>query len=379
MENLTPILLVILIGLVIYTLFESKKGQNKKEDDSKDKIFLEVIDQLRKDVHETSNKTRQELQDTQNRSRLEIQEQLDKMNTKISDNFKDNNKALQSQHKQSVDIVQEVSTKLAKIEETNKKVVSFAEQMKSLENILKNPKQRGILGEYFLETLLGNVLPPNQFQMQYSFKNGEIVDAVIFINDQIVPIDSKFSLENYNRFIQEQDKTLREKLEKEFKADIKKRIDETAKYIRTEENTMDFAFMFIPAEGIYYNLLAQEVGTANINTADLIEYAFKKHVIIVSPTSFFAYLETVLQGLQALKMAKSIKDVKKRVDELGKHLNAYQENIRKMGSQLGTVVNTYNNSTNEFRKIDKDIIKVSEGESQIGVDLEFIEKPLLED
>ncbi len=379
MENLTPILLVILIGLVIYTLFESKKGQNKKEDDSKDKIFLDVIEKLRKDVHDTSDKTRQELQNTQNRSRLEIQEQLDKMNTKISDNFKDNNKALQSQHKQSVDIVQEVSTKLAKIEETNKKVVSFAEQMKSLENILKNPKQRGILGEYFLETLLGNVLSPAQFQMQYSFKNGEIVDAVIFINDQIVPIDSKFSLENYNRFIQEQDKTLREKLEKEFKADIKKRIDETSKYIRPEENTMDFAFMFIPAEGIYYNLLAQEVGTANINTADLIEYAFKKHVIIVSPTSFFAYLETVLQGLQALKMAKSIKDVKKRVDELGKHLNAYQENIRKMGSQLGTVVNTYNNSTNEFRKIDKDIIKVSEGESQIGVDLEFVEKPLLED
>src|SRR5690606_4520846 len=121
------------------------------------------------------------------------------------------------------------------------------------------------------------------------------------------------------KIIEENDQERKEKLEKDFKNDIKNRIDETAKYIRANENTTDFAFMFIPAEGIYYNLLVYKIGTTGMNSHDLIEYAFKKHVIIVSPTSFFAYLETVLQGLKALKMEESVKEIIKKVGDLSRH------------------------------------------------------------
>jgi DNA recombination protein RmuC len=274
-------------------------------------------------------------------------------------------------------VVKDVTEALTRLGETNKQVVSFAEQMKSLENILKNPKQRGILGEYFLETLLGNVLAPQQYQMQYKFKNGDIVDAAIFVKDRIIPIDAKFSLEKYNMLMQEQDKTRREQLEKEFKTDLKNRIDETAKYIKPLDNTTDFAFMFLPAEGIYYNLLIYNVGTVEVNTQDLVEYAFKKHVIIVSPTSFFAYLETVLHGLKAIQMEESVKDIIKKIGELGRHLNSYQTFMDKLGNNLSTTVNMYNSAAKEFKKIDKDIYKITAGEEGGKIEPLLIDRPTL--
>jgi len=232
--------------------------------------------------------------------------------------------------------------------------------LQGLEDVLKNPKHRGVLGEYFLENLLKNVLPPKDYQMQYEFKNGDIVDAVVFVKEKIIPIDSKFSLENYNRILQEKDSDRREELEKQFRVDLKNRIDETAKYIRPNEKTMDFAFMFIPAEGIYYDLLVNQVGAIKINTRDLIEYAFKdKHVIIVSPTSFFAYLQTVLQGLRALQIEESAKEIRKYVEMLQKHLLSYDEYMKKLGNNLSTTVNMYNRADKEFSKIDKDVVKIT--------------------
>lgn len=372
--DLTAILLLALIGAVIYTGFLLQRLL-KGEDKGNEKVFLELLNNLRTDVHDTSNKTRQEIQDINDKNRLEVQKQLERVNQQLTEGMVASSKTLQSQFKQSSNIIKEVTSKLTKLDETNKQVVSFAEQMKSLENILTNPKQRGILGEYFLETLLANVLPPNQYKMQYSFKGGDIVDAVIFFKDKIIPIDAKFSLENYNKLMLENDKEKRAKLEKTFKQDIKNRIDETSKYIRPADNTTDFAFMFIPAEGIYYNLLIYKTGTVEVNTHDLVEYAFKKHVILVSPTSFYAYLETVLQGLKALEMEESVKDVIKRVGELSKHLNSYQVYMEKLGNNLGTTVNMYNNASSEFRKIDKDVVKITNGKETIDYNLEQIDKP----
>lgn len=360
-----------IIALLVYQIF----GQKKTHPDNSEKLFLDLLENLRREVHDSTNKTRQEIQQINDRNRLEVQKQLENVNEKLTQGMVESSKTIQNQFRQSSDIIKEVTSKLTKLDETNKQVVSFAEQMKSLENILTNPKQRGILGEYFLETLLGNILPPGQYKMQYSFKNGEIVDAVIFFKDKIIPIDAKFSLENYNRLVQENDETKRLKIEKEFKQDIMRRIDETSKYIRAEEDTTDFAFMFIPAEGIYYNLLIYKTGTVDINTNNLIEYAFKKHVIIVSPTSFYAYLETVLQGLKALEMEASVKDVIKKVGELSKHLNAYQTYMQKLGNNLGTTVNMYNNAANEFKKIDKDVVKVTSGSEKIDLNLQQVDKP----
>ena len=281
--------------------------------------------------------------------------------------------SVRGQLTESFRLIKDVTEGLTKLDETNRQVVGFADQLQNLQDILKNPKQRGILGEYYLETVLQNVMPPGSFQMQYTFKNGEIVDAVVFIKERIVPIDSKFSLDNYNRILETNDVGEKERLEKLFKQDLKLRIDETAKYVRPEENTMDFAFMFIPSEGIYYDLLINQVGTVKTNTRDLIEYAFSKKVIIVSPTSFLAYLQTVLQGLKSLQIEEKIHDVIKNVGELGKHLGAYREYQTKLGNALGTVVNHYNASEKEYKKIDKDVLRITG--TAVGVDIELLEGP----
>jgi len=294
------------------------------------------------------------------------QELAEKVSERLAESERHLSENMHSQLKSSSDIVRDVTEKLTRLDETNKQVVSFADQLKSLQDILKNPKQRGILGEYYLETLLKNVLPVGSYQMQYPFADGTIVDAVVFVRDKIIPIDSKFSLENYNRLVEERDAPERERLEKVFKADLKSRIDETAKYVKPSENTMDFAFMFIPHEAIYYDLLVAQVGTVKINTRDLIEYAFKeKHVIIVSPTSFLAYLQTVLQGLKALQIEESAKEIRKRVEELGKHIGAYNEYFRKLGTSLGTSVSHYNSASKEFKKIDKDVYRISDRSADI--------------
>lgn len=374
METFLIFLLIVAIAGIGYLAMQMQKNAKPKSSDQ-DKLFLEMMENLRRDIHDNSTRTRQEIQDNNTKNRQEIQINLQKVNEQLTQGMVDNGKTIQAQFKQSAEIIKEVTSKLTKLDETNKQVVSFAEQMKSLESILTNPKQRGILGEYFLETLLANILPPNQYKMQYSFKNGDIVDAAIFFKDKIIPIDAKFSLENYNKLMQEDDASKREKMEKEFKQDIKNRIDETSKYIQPQEDTTDFAFMFIPAEGIYYNLLIYKTGTIDINTHDLIEYAFRKHVIIVSPTSFYAYLETVLHGLKALEMEASVKEVVKKVGELSRHLNSYQSYMQKLGNHLGTTVSMYNNATSEFKKIDKDVVKISGGVEKIDVELDLLEKP----
>lgn len=304
-----------------------------------------------------------------NQSLLMLQQQVNNLGQVLD------NKLSESQS-QTNKIVKDIIERLARLDEANKQVINVTEQLQGLENILKNPKQRGILGEYYLEELLKNVFSPNQYQMQYRFKDGQIVDAVIFVSDnKIIPIDSKFSLENYNRIIEEKDANKRGQLEKTFRQDLKNRIEETAKYIRPNEKTLPFAFMFIPAEAIYYDLLVNKIGAIKSNTRDLVDYAVReKHVHIVSPTSFYAYLQTILQGLRAFQIEKSAQEIRKRVEMLGRHLASYDNYMEKLGVHLGTAVNSYNNAYKEFGKVDKDVVKITEGDSRI--DIKQIEKPV---
>lgn len=316
----------VIIGIVIFLISE----KNKKREDKNDQSLLILQNQIQEIVRTLDNK------------------------------LGESTKIFQDQFDKSLNIVKEVTEKLTKLDETNKQVVNFTDQLKKLEQVLTNPKQRGVLGEYYLETVLKNVLPPKTYQMQYPFKDGTVVDAVIFIKDKVIPIDSKFSLENYNRLLETEDETERKKLEDLFRNDLKTRIDETSKYIKPEEGTMEFAFMFIPSEAIYYDLLINRIGTIKANTRDLIEYAMgEKKVIIVSPTSFLAYLQTVLQGLKALEIEESAKEIKKRVEELGRHLMSYETYMQKLGNHLGTTVSMYNAAYKELSKIDKDVYRIS--------------------
>jgi DNA recombination protein RmuC len=369
MQILTIILLVlVLLGLsaVAYFLRNKKDGAG----DEKMAVMMERLanlgvqnEELRKAV---DNKLTEAYKTTQ--------DQFGKTAGLMQGVTGQANKMMMEMHAQSQKVITEVSEKLAKLDETNKQVVNFSGQLQNLQDILKNPKQRGILGEYFLEETLKNVLPPGAFEMQYKMgkdKNGVadlIVDAVVFVKEKIIPIDAKFSLENYQRILDATDMVERENLEKVFRQDLKNRIDETSKYIKPELGTMDFAFMFIPSEAIYYDLLINKVGAVKINTRDLIEYAFRdRKVIIVSPTSFLAYLQTVLQGLKAMKIEETAKEIQANVEKLGRHLNSYDEYFQKLGNSLSTTVNHYNSAYKEFKKVDKDVIRITGEESKIEI------------
>lgn len=298
------------------------------------------------------------------------------LDARLGESNKQVTDTIRHQTSESQRVIQDITERLTRLDETNKQVMSFTDQLKSLQDILKNPKQRGILGEYYLETLLKNIMPPGSYQMQYPFPDGTIVDAAVFVKDKVIPIDSKFSLENYNRISETNDKAEKERLEKVFLNDLKNRIVETSKYIQPEAGTMEFAFMFIPHEAIYYDLLVNKIGggTSGDDTDNLIQRAASKYkVIIVSPTSFLAYLQTVLQGLKALQIEESAKDIIKRVGELGTHLRSYEDYHSKLGNALGTAVNHFNKSNHEFRKVDKDIMRIT-GEA-MQIETLAIEKP----
>ena len=331
-QTILIVLLVVVIALLLWIAFSKKNSsEEKKGEDIGLKLILEQINELNRTV-----------------------------DSKISESTKNMNESVRNQFTESAKLIKDVTQGLTKLDETNRQVVSFADQLQSLQDILKNPKHRGILGEYYLETLLQNVLAPTQYKMQYAFSNGEIVDAAVFVKDKIIPVDSKFSLENYNKLSIEQNPQEKEKLEKAFVNDLKLRIQETSKYIRPKEGTMDFAFMFIPHEAIYYDLLVNKIGAITEETDNLIQRAANKYkVIIVSPTSFLAYLQTVLQGLKAMQIEESAKEIRKNVEGLQKHLNSFEEYQQKLGNALATTVNHFNASNKEFKKIDKDILRIS--------------------
>ncbi len=344
------IILIASIGFLIYLFF---KNISNEKSDEKLIIFNEKLSEL-------------------SRQNEVLRQELDK---KLSETYKMNqdnvNKSaqlIQGISNQSSKLISEITEKLTKLDETNKQVISFSEQLNNLEKVLTNQKTRGNLGEAGLKLVLENILPPTAFKLQYSFKNGDIVDAVITTKEGLIPVDAKFSLDNYNRIINERDVDKKAILEKEFRNDLKKRIDETSKYIKPKEGTMDFALMFIPAEAIYYDLLVNEVGAVKVNTRSLIDYAYnEKRVIIVSPTTFAAYLQTILQGLRSLQIEEGAKIIRKNVESLSRHLLSYDDFMKKLGASMSTTVNHYNSAYKEFKKIDKDIVKITDKKSEIEV------------
>ncbi|HVC35916.1 MAG TPA: DNA recombination protein RmuC [Candidatus Dormibacteraeota bacterium] len=298
----------------------------------------------------------------------------DGLQTQLSERLDKNSQQMTNQFQESAKIIRDVTQKLTTLEKTNQQVGDIASELKLLQNVLTNPKQRGVLGEYYLNQVLENVLPPDRFVLQYGFSDGQIVDAIIKLDDKILPIDSKFSLENYNRMLEEPDKLRRQALAKNFKADLKNRIDETAKYIRPAEGTMDYAFMFIPSEAIYYDLLTNKVGTSGSTARDLLEYSFRdKHVIIVSPTTFMAYLQTVMQGLRALQIEKQAQEIQLRIGQLGRHLSGYKMFMLKLGNSLGSSVGHFNAASKEFKKVDTDIYKISG--TAVGAEPVLLDRP----
>ena len=331
--NTILILAVLIIGFVAVIFYLRKKPEAPKEDNQAMSLLLAQMNNMRETV----------------------------------------DKKLGESHSTSMNLIKDITKELTRVNEGNKQVMNITDQLRSLQDTLTNTKQRGILGEYSLEVILENYFPQS-YERQYKFKNGDIVDFIIKVKDKLIPIDSKFSLDNYQRILEAKTDEEKGRFEEAFKSDLKKRIDETSKYIKPNEGTMDFAFMFIPAEAIYYDLLINRIGTVKSNTRDLVEYAMgEKHVVIVSPTSFLAYLQTVLQGLKALQIEESAKEIGKRVEELGRHLGSYETYMKKLGTHLGTSVNMYNSAYKELGKIDKDVLRITK--EAVGIEPKFLEGP----
>lgn len=342
MQTILIILIVLLFLTVLYLIFEIRKNRQPQEDSSAMTLLLQQMNQLRDSLDEKVSSSSRDMSQAVQHQFTQSQKLIEQINQQVSREL------------------QNVTKQVAETKETNKQVFSLAEQLQDLEKVLKNQKTRGNLGEMGLELILSNILSPLNYEMQYRFDDGKIVDAIIKTEgDKFIPVDAKFSLDNYRRIIDEVQEDKRSELEKVFKNDLKKRIDETAQYIRPNEGTLPFAFMFIPAEAIYYDLLVNEVGAVKANTRNLIDYAYHdKKVIIVSPTTFAAYLQSVLYGFKAFQIERSAVEIQKNVEKLGRHLKTYNELFGKIGNTLGTTVNHYNKASNEFRKIDKDITKI---------------------
>ena len=366
MDLVIIILLVVVFFTLIYLIYKTSSSKSSIEATD----LLNFSNSLNIQIQDI----RKEIDSNSRESRGEIEKKLNNINKQINDYHQSSAVSITQQFKESNKVIKDVTTELEKIKGTNEQVLSFANQMKTLERILGNQKQRGVLGEIQLENLLANVLPPELFQMQYSFSNKEIVDAIVRVGDFIIPVDAKFSLDNYNKMIESTNKDELAELEKKFKADIKNRIDETSKYIRPNEKTTDYAYMFIPADGLYQDLLNSRVGSLKINQRDLVNYAYEKKVMIVSPMSLFPMLQITVKALHNMKVEDSINDIIKNVEKLSNHLNAYKTYHDKLGNTLGTAVNHYNDTTKEFKKINKDIIKIS-GSTDLDINTDLIEKP----
>jgi DNA recombination protein RmuC len=341
---------IVIIILVVFTsingvivwLFARRRGGSGKEDSQSNMLIQNQLQELTRVM---DNK---------------FGESTKQMSESVRHQFNQSQKLVQDVNEQMVKHLTDVSKGMAEAKESNKQVFTIAEQLQNLEKVLKHQKQRGNLGEASLELILSNILPATAYKLQYQFESGETVDAVIMTKEGMIPVDAKFSLDNYNRVVNEDDEHRKTELEKEFKNDLKKRIDETAKYIKIKDGTLPFAFMFIPAEGIYYDLLVNEVGSIKVNTRSLIDYAYKdKNVIIVSPTTFAAYLQSVLYGFRAFKIEESAKAIGKQVEGLTRHLKSYDEYFKKVGNSLSTTVNHYNSASKELGKIDKDVFKIT--------------------
>lgn len=351
MEALLVGLLVVNVLLVLYLLFRKQSAP----DDSGSTVIQQNLNHLADNV----TKLQEQL-------RIQIDTKLDK-----------NQESMTRQLASSAKLVADVTTRLTKLDETNKRVVDVADELRQLQNVLQNPKQRGVLGEFYLEQILQNLLPPSSYSLQYKIAEGFIVDAVIHLDGSILPIDSKFSLENYNRLVEAKGPE-REVYERAFKEDLKKRIDETAKYIQPKKGTLEQALMFIPSEAIYYDLLANKVGNSGVNGRDLMQYAaVEKRVVIVGPSTLSAMMQVIVQGLKSLEIQKDTEVIRKNIEQLQKHLIAYDGYFKKVGNSLGATVGHYNSATKELGKIDKDIVKIGGGDTVL--ELEEVDRPRVED
>jgi len=252
----------------------------------------------------------------------------------------------------------DVKKDLGKMEEATREVLEKAKSISNLENLLRAPKFRGGFGELFLGDLLNQILPPAHYELQYKFKSGEKVDAIVKIGKNLVPIDSKFPLENFKKHLTEEDAKEKEDLRKKFVTDVKKHIGEISeKYILPDEGTYDFALMYIPAENVYYETILKDESLGEERS--IFSFAIQKRVIPVSPNSFFAYLQVIVLGLKGLQIEKSAQDIFQSLSRLQGDLNRFKNDFQTLGSHLTNARSKFDDAEKRLGKFSDKLELVS--------------------
>ncbi|MDD5109138.1 MAG: DNA recombination protein RmuC [Candidatus Omnitrophica bacterium] len=286
---------------------------------------------------------------------LKISSQVNERLNQMNQSLQEANKIIGANLGSATSAFGNVKEQLGKLEETNKQIILISRDISSLQELLRAPKFRGSMGETFLENLLSQVLPKEHYQVQYSFKSADTVDAVIRLGERLVPVDAKFSLENFQRMIEASDEPTKDLFRKKFIQDIKNRINEiSAKYILPAENTYDFALMYIPAENVYYEVIIKE---------DIFSYSMAKKVIPVSPNTFYAYLQVICLGLRGLKVEENAKVILKSLSALSIETNKFKEDFNILGNHLFNASTKYNDAQKRFEKVSERLINIQDTKS----------------
>jgi DNA recombination protein RmuC len=371
-ESLSPLTLILLLfsGLILLGWICLRRLQSllgEKREDGSLQLMQQQIDQLRVQISQTlDNGTRQ------------VQQQLGQVLGHVNDRLKENAEILQ-QTQQSLGerldnaarVVGSVQKSLGGLEEANRRIYEVGKDIASLQEILRAPKLRGGLGEFLLEDLLAQVLPPDHFSTQYSFRSGEKADAVIKLGNSLVPVDAKFPLENFKRALQAASDEERTRAKKQFTADVKKHIDAIAqKYILPDEGTYDFALMYIPAENVYYETIIKDESACE---KSLSEYALSKRVMPVSPGSFYAYLQAIVLGLKGMKVEERAKEIIRYIGRLQGDFTRFRDEFDLLGKHLGHAQSSYQNADRRLEQFGQKLIS-AEAAPKDAVEIRSLER-----
>ncbi len=283
---------------------------------------------------------------------FKISSQVNDRLGQMSQTLQDANKIISQNLGSTASVFGNVKEQLGRLEVTNKQIVDISRDISSLQELLRAPKFRGAMGEVLLENLLDQVLPKQHYDTQYRFKSGDAVDAIIRLGERIVPVDAKFSLENFQKMLEAQDEQAKIVLRRKFIQDVKNRIDEvSSKYILPQENTYDFALMYIPAENVYYEVIIKE---------DIFSYSMSKKVIPVSPNTFYAYLQVICFGLKGLKVEENAKNILKSLSALGIEIDKFKEEFNTLGGHITNASSKYQESQKRLDKVADKLINIQD-------------------
>jgi DNA recombination protein RmuC len=317
-------------------------------------LMQQQLDGLRRETSESLNSTNRLL----SQQTTDINFQLNQRLGAIERNLNETTGQVGQRLDSAVRVIRDVSATMGDLSRASQQILDVGKNISSLQDILRAPKLRGIVGELFLGNLLQQVVPQN-YQMQYRFKSGEIVDAVVRLGNRIVPVDAKFPLENFQRLIALTDDAERRAQRKKFLADVKKHIDTIAKkYILPDEGTFDFAMMYIPAENVYYEMVIREEG----DDESLNAYAIARRVIPVSPGSLYAYLQAIVFGLRGMQVERRAQEILEHLGRLESDMGRFREDFEQLGTHIGHARNKYDDASKRLTRLEDKLALAPEAE-----------------